>query len=81
MQISTAPPMTRGVTELMYVGDTPEIIIPATPINQDELALGALGLLIAFGTSGLTRLGGLGIAAWAGYRAYVAVRTGVAPSP
>lgn len=63
------PPMTRGVSQLMYVGD--DGIATGKP-SGNELAVGAVSAYVALSSRGLVRLASAGIAAWIGYRAYKA---------
>jgi hypothetical protein len=68
MHIETAKPFARGVKTLMYVGDVPGTT--PNPVNVDEVAIGALAVLVALSSKGLVRAAAAGIGAWAAYRAY-----------
>lgn len=62
--------MTRGVSQLMYIGDTPPEVVATGKPSAKELAAGAVAAYVALSSSGLVRLVSGGIAAWVGYRAY-----------
>lgn len=65
-------PMSRGVTQLMYVGDD-EAVETAVAIpkpSPKELAVGAVAVVVALQSRGITRLAAAGIAGYVGYRAY-----------
>lgn len=65
-------PMSRGVTHLMYVGDDAAVENAVAMPAGAELAAGAVAVLVALQSRGITRLVAGGIAAWVGYRAYKA---------
>lgn len=56
----------RGVSTLMFIGDTPTA--PEKPTNN-EIAAGAIAAIVAFKSKGLVRLAAAGIATWVGYKA------------
>ncbi len=64
-------PMSRGVEQLMYVGDDEavETALLGKPTGK-ELAVGAVAAVVALQSKGVTRLVAAGIASWVGYRAY-----------
>jgi hypothetical protein len=65
-------PMSRGVTQLMYVGDDDAVetaVAPPKPTTKD-LAIGAVAALVALQSRGVTRLAAAGVAGYIGYRAY-----------
>ena len=64
-------PWTRGVTQLMYVGDD-EAVENAVKPSGRELAVGAVAAVVALQSRGVTRLVAAGIATLIGYRAYKA---------
>ncbi len=74
MQITYAPPGERGVTTLMYVGDDDAVEKATTTPSQKELAVGAIAVIVALQSKGITRLAAAGIASYIGYRAYKARR-------
>jgi hypothetical protein len=65
-------PMTRGVSQLMYVGDDDAVELASGKPSGTELAGGAVAAYVALSSKGLVRLVAGGIAAWVGYRAYKA---------
>lgn len=60
-------PMTRGVSQLMYVGDAE---LASGKPSGAELAGGAVAAYVALSSKGLVRLVSAGIAAFVGYRGY-----------
>lgn len=66
MHVKIHPNTTRGVTQLMYVGDVPETPL-ASPVGTLALLFG-LGFL-AGKTRGVLRLAAAGGAVWLGVRA------------
>lgn len=71
MQISYKPPVERGVTTLMYVGDG-EVDKATSAPSSKELLVGAVALLVALQSKSITRLAAAGVAGYIGYRAYKA---------
>ena len=63
------PPMARGVSNLMYVGDDVAPVASGKPSGK-EIAVGLGAAAVALSSSGLVRLVSAGIATWIGYRAY-----------
>jgi len=62
-------PRSRGVTQLMYVGDDEAVEHALKPAPR-ELAVGAVAAVVALQSRGITRLVAAGIASWVGYRAW-----------
>jgi hypothetical protein len=62
--------MTRGVSQLMYVGNDDAAELASGKPTTKDLAAGAIAAYVALSSSGLVRLASAGIAAWIGYRAY-----------
>lgn len=62
-------PWTRGVTQLMYVGDDDAVENAVKP-TTGELAIGAVAAVVALQSRGATRLVAAGIATLIGWRAY-----------
>ncbi|HMA25319.1 MAG TPA: hypothetical protein VKP00_15020 [Gemmatimonadaceae bacterium] len=71
MQVTYKPPTERGVTTLMYVGDDDAVEKAITPSSK-ELLVGALAVIVALQSKGITRLAATGVAGYVGYRAYKA---------
>lgn len=71
MLLSFNPPADRGVTTLMYVGDDDAVEKAITPSSK-ELLVGALAVIVALQSKGVTRLAATGVAGYVGYRAYKA---------
>jgi hypothetical protein len=77
MKIVKHPPITRGVTELMYVGDDQAVEKAVAMPSTMELALGAAGVYAAFRhRDPILRIFGAGIAFSVGYRAFQAKTQG-----
>ena len=72
MQISYRPPADRGVTTLMYVGDSDAVDKATAAPTPKEMAIGAIAAIVALQSKGITRIAALGVASFIGYRAYKA---------
>jgi hypothetical protein len=72
MQVSYKPQSDRGVTQLMYVGDDEAVDKAVAAPSSKELIVGAIALIVALQSKGVTRLAAGGVAGYIGYRAYKA---------
>jgi hypothetical protein len=70
MQIVQHRPADRGVTTLMYVGDDAAVEQAVQAPSAKEMGVGALAVLIAWQSKGITRLAAMGVASFIGYRVY-----------
>lgn len=71
MIVNFKPAADRGVTQLMYVGDDDAVEKATTPSSR-ELLVGAVAVIVALQSKGITRLAATGVAGYVGYRAYKA---------
>lgn len=69
MNVSYKPPIDRGVTQLMYVGDDDAVDNAVAAPSSKELLVGAIAAIVALQSKGITRLAATGIAGYVGYRA------------
>lgn len=72
MQITHKPPADRGVTTLMYVGDDDAVEKATAAPSSKEMLVGAVAVIVALQSKGITRLAAAGVAGYIGYRAYKA---------
>jgi hypothetical protein len=72
MQVSYKPPSDRGVTQLMYVGDDEAVENAVATPSSKELLVGAIAVIVALQSRGVTRLAAGGVAGYVGYRLYKA---------
>ena len=72
MNITYKPPADRGVTTLMYVGDDDAVEKAVAAPSSKELLVGAVAVIVALQSKGVTRLAAAGVASYIGYRAYKA---------
>ena len=70
MIVNYKPPADRGVTTLMYVGDDEAVEKAVAGPNSKELIVGAVAVIVALQSKGVTRLAATGVAGYIGYRAY-----------
>jgi hypothetical protein len=63
------PPYSRGVQQLMYVGDDQAGAPAATGLSTTHKVIGALALYGALTKKGVTRVASIGIASWVAYKA------------
>jgi hypothetical protein len=70
MQVSYKPPVDRGVTQLMYVGDDEAVEKAVAAPSSKEMLVGAIAAIVALQSKGVTRLAAGGIAGYIGYRLY-----------
>jgi hypothetical protein len=72
VNISYKPQSDRGVTQLMYMSDSEAVDKAVAAPSSNEMIVGAIALIVALQSKGVTRLAAGGVAGYIGYRLYKA---------